>query len=163
MRNPRLIQGSFYRNHLAMKQALEAAEARATLAEQARIEAEQALATEETARAAAETARAAAETARATAETARAAAEQGRAAAEQALAAERIQTDFLLADAIHILIREGRFVDAVALFSRIPQPHLYPRTLKTFFCMQVANGAARRHLHAKRAAGRHRDQRPPRH
>ena len=156
MRNPRLIQGSFYRNHLAMKQALEAAEARATLAEQARIEAEQALATEETARAAAETARA-------TAETARAAAEQGRAAAEQALAAERIQTDFLLADAIHILIREGRFVDAVALFSRIPQPHLYPRTLKTFFCMQVANGAARRHLHAKRAAGRHRDQRPPRH
>ena len=142
---------------------LEAAEARAALAEQAlateqssRVAAEQALATEQTARVAAEQALA-------TEQTARVAAEQGRAAAEQALAAERIQTDFLLADAIRALIREGRSVEAVALFTRLPRPHLYPRTLKTIFCMQVANGAARRHLHAKRAAGRHCDQRPPRH
>ena len=127
-----------------MEQALKAAEARATLAEQARAVAEQSLATEITARISAE---------------------QARATAEQALAAERIQTDFLLADAIHVLICEGRFVDAVALFSRIPQPHLYPRMLKTMFCLfaQVAHRPARRHLHAKRAAGRHRGQRPPRH
>ena len=130
----------------SLQQALATAEARATLAEQAR-------ATEETARVAAEQARA-------TEETARVAAEARAVAAEQTLVEERIHTDFLLADAVHTLIRENRYVDALALVSRLPRPHLYPRMLKILFNAQVEHGPARRYVLSKRPAKRHRGQRP---